>query len=380
MKYFLTMLAAVLCVAAVAQKKPNITKAKTALDKGELAEAKSMIDAAIDYEKTKDKAKTWYYRGLIYVSLDTINQEPGAMKTAMDSFNKSLELDPEQKTTTEFTGGGISNVDSQIRAYYSYYYNNAVAGYQSEDFKTAATNFEKAYFIFPEDTTSALNAAYAAAADEDDERAKMNFQAAIDKGMKDVSTYLRLYNYAVQEEDLDEAMRILNAAKEVHPDNIDIQKYQINILIQQNKVDEAKAGIESAIIQEPDNPDLHFSLGVIKEETEDLDGARASYEKAIEIDESHYNSNFNLGVLVFNVSNGLIKERNELGYKEVKKYDELTEQINKSLTTALPYWEKLYSLKQDDESILETLKYIYVNLKMMDKAEKIADELDALKG
>lgn len=380
MKYFLTMIATILCVAAVAQKKPSLSKAKSALDKGELAEAKTIIDAAILYEKTKDKAKTWYYRGLVYVSLDTINQEPGAMKTAMDSFNKALEIDPEQKTTTEFVGGGIQNVDTQIQAYYGFYYNRAVAGYQQEDFVKAADNFEYAYFIVPTDTSAALNAAYAAAGADDHERAKKNFQVAVDKGMKEISVFLRLYNYAVQAENLDEALEILDAARKIHPNEISLEKFRINILIQQDRVDEAKASIESAIAKEPDNADLHFSLGVIKEETDDEEGAQASYRQAIGIDESHYNSNFNLGVLMFNVSNSLIKERNDLGYREVKKYDELTKKINDSLTEALPFWEKLYSLKQDEESILETLKYIYVNLDMNDKAEKMADELDALKG
>lgn len=380
MKHFFTLIATVLCVVAVAQKKPNINKAKAALDKGDLATAKSMIDAATTYEKTQDKAKTWYYRGMVYASLDTINQEPGAMAVAMESFNKSLEIDPEQKSTSEIGISGVTNVDSQISGYYGYYYNKAVARYQNEEFEAAADNFEKAYFIVPTDTTAALNAAYASAGYDDHERAKKNFKVALEKGMKELAVFLRLYNYAVQAEDLDEAMMILSDARKLHPDNIDLQKFQINILIQQDKVDEAKAGIESAIAQDPENADLHFSLGVINEETEDVDAARASYEKAIQIDESHYNSNFNLGVLVFNISNALIKERNELGYKEVKRYDELTKQINDALTGALPYWEKLYSLKQDEESILETLKYIYVNLDMDDKAEKMADELDAMKG
>ena len=287
MKQFLTIFAALLCTVAFAQK-PNINKAKAAFDKGDFAEAKTIIDQAIDYEKTMDKAKTWYYRGMIYVVLDTLNNEPGAMETAMESFNKALELDPQQKTINEFTGTQVLNADSRIQDYYGYFYTKAVDSYQAEEFTQAADYFEKASYVMPIDTNAMLNAGYAATAAGDDTRARKNFEMAVEKGMKDKSLHLRLYNYAINDEDLDKAYSILEAALAHHPGDVDIQKFQINILIQQDKIEEAKKGIEEAILKEPSNPDLHFSLGVIKEEEGDLEGARASYQKAIDSDNSHY--------------------------------------------------------------------------------------------
>lgn len=379
MRQFFTILAALGCVVAFGQK-PNINKAKAALDKGEIAEAKTIIDQAIDYEKTKDKAKTWYYRGMIYTVLDTANNQPGAMEVALESFSKALELDPTQKTTSEFTVAGLVNVDTKVNAYYSYYYNMGIDKYEKEEFVAAADAFERANVVIPADTSSMLNAAYAAGSAEDNERARRNFEKVKDLGITEIGVFLRLYNYALADDDYDKAYGILTEAREIHPQNVDLQKYQINILIQQDKIEEAKSGIVSAIEQEPQNPDLHFSLGVITEEQGDLEGARMSYSKAIAIDSTHYNSNFNLGVIVFNECNALIKERNGLSYKEEKKFDQLTTQINEKLNTALPYWERLYELKNTEETVLETLKYIYANLRMNDKAEKIADELDALRG
>lgn len=382
MRSFLTLLAAILCVAAVAQKqpKPNINKAKAAFDKGEYGEAKSLIDIAVESEKFAENAKAWYYRGMIYATLDTASQEPGAMDAAVASFQKSLELDPEQKTTSEFTGMGIANVDTRLQGYYAFYYNKAIASYQTDDFANATDNFEYAFYIMPTDTNAIINAAYAASAADDDDRAKTNYTRALDAGVKDKSIFLRLYNYAVQEEDYDAALAVIQRGRSVMPNDIDLQKYEINILITQNKVDEALAGIQEAIEKEPNNPDLHFSMGVIKEESGDEEGARASYEKALEVDESHYNSNFNLAVMEFNKANDMIKERSELSYKEKAKIAELTKTIKVRLESAMPYWEKLYSLKSTDETVLETLAYIYQNLGMNDKAEQIMDELDAIRG
>ena len=378
MRQFLTIVAAMVFGVAFGQK-PNINKAKAAYDKGELADAKTIIDQATTYEKTKDKAKTWFYRGDIYMTLDTLNSEPGAMETAMESYNKALELDPEQKTLTTFTGVGIENVDSRIQNYFGYYYNAAVQDYQNESFSSAADNFEKAAFIMQDDTSAMMNAGYAAAAAEDDDRARVLYEKSIERGVKDKNMYLRLYNYAVGDEDYDRAMTIIRNAREVHPSDVDLQKFEINLLIEQDKIDEAKSGIQDAISKEPNNADLHFSLGVINEELGDVDAARSSYESAIEIDANHYNSNFNLGVVVFNECNELIKQRNALGYKEQKKFDELTVQIEDRLKVALPYWEKLYSLKSEETTILETLEYIYTGLDMKDKASEITEKLNNLK-
>ena len=157
-------------------------------------------------------------------------------------------------------------------------------------------------------------------------------------------------------------------------------KYEVNLFIQMKRTDEASTGLMEAIAADPQNPDLLFALGVLQEEIGEIDNAVGNYKKAIEADPSHFNANFNLAVYVFNQANEMMKERNGLSYKEEKKIDELTEKIDAQLKEALPLWERLYSINSTDETVLETLGYIYNNLKMNDKAEKIMDELDAVKG
>ncbi|NQZ76955.1 MAG: tetratricopeptide repeat protein [Ekhidna sp.] len=378
MRTLLTLTLAAVCVVAYSQKKPKINQALSAMKNGELSEAKSIIDAAIEHEKTKDDPKTWYYRGQIYAALDTAANEPGALEESMKSFDKTLELDPSQKSVSSFVGTAIENVDSKRQGIYTHYYNNAINDYNAEAFGSAADNFETAFFINPADTNAISNAAYAAIAAGDNERAEANFQKAYEAGVKDKTVFLQLYNFAVQREEYDKALVAVRNGKEVYPNDIDLAKYEINLLIQLEKTDEAKAGLEAAIAADPKNADLYFSLGVLKEELGDKEGAMESYKKAIEVDPSHYNSNFNIGVAIFNEANQLMKERNALSYKEEKKIKELTGKIDTQLKEALPVWENLYSLDSKDATVLETLGYIYTNLKMNDKAEKVQDELDAL--
>ena len=57
MRTFLTLMLAAICVVGYAQKKPKINQALSAMEDGNLAEAKTIIDAAIEHEKTKDVMK-----------------------------------------------------------------------------------------------------------------------------------------------------------------------------------------------------------------------------------------------------------------------------------------------------------------------------------
>lgn len=384
MRTFLTVILALVCAFTFAQKKPSVNKAKSSMEKGELSEAKLIIDQAIEHEKTMGDAKTWYYRGMIYATLDTSMNEPGALETAVTSFNKALEIDPEQKSVNSLSPtGGITNVDSNLQGYYAYYYNVALANYSKEEFLLAADNFETAFYINPQDTNAILNAAYASVAGKDEARAKINFKKAYDGGNRDKTLFLQLYNFAIKAENFEEGLAIIQDARKSHPDDIEFSKYEINLLIKLEKIDDAKNEILAAIDKDPQNPDLYFSLGVLKEELEDKEGAVESYKDALEIDPNHYNSNFNLGALIFNDNIQLINERNGLGYRETVKIDALDKKIKKNMQDALPLWENIKATTAKDNPdlsrVLETLRTIYRELGMNDKALQMADELDAIK-
>lgn len=378
MRTFLTVILAAICLTGYSQKKPKISTALSEMEKGNLSEAKTIIDAAIEHEKTMNVAKTWYYRGQIYAALDTAANEEGALEESLKSFDKALELDPEQKSINAFTATGLENIDSKKQGYYAYYYNEAINAYNAETFDEATIHFETAFFINPSDTNAILNAAYSASASGNDEKAKANYEKSLEAGVKELTVYLQLYNYAVKEERLEDGLDIIRKAKAIYPSNIDVAKYEINLLMQLEKTDEARDGLVEAIKAEPENADLLFSLGVLEEELGNEEAAMNAYKQALEANPDHYNSNFNVGVFMFNEANELIKEKNALSYKEVSKNKELTTKIDDKLTVALPTWEKLYSLNGTDQTVLETLGYIYNSLKMTDKYNKIQDELDAI--
>lgn len=388
MRTFLTLVLAAICVVGYAQKKPKINQALSALEKGELTEAKSIIDEAIKHEKTKEDPKTWYYRGQIYASLDTASSEPGAMDTAIEAFDKALELDPQQKSfnSVDFATGQVVNVDSKKQGWYAFYYNNAINAYNIESYEDAAENFETAYYIMPSDTNAILNAAYAASAAGDDERAEANFKKTYEAGMLDKTVFLQLYNFAIKDDRLEDALLYIQEGRKAFPDELDLAKYEINLLIRLDRTDEAMTEIQNSIETDPNNADLLFSLGVLQDETGEKEAAMANYKKAIDADPEHFNSYFNIGAMLFNDTNLLVKEQGGLNYypgkssykaDEKKKYETLDAQIDAKLKEALPVWEKLYSLKSEDPDVMGSLIYVYRGLEMNDKANSLQAKLDA---
>ena len=389
MRTLFTLLLAAICVVGYAQKKPKINQALSALEDGELAEAKSIIDAAIEHEKTKEDPKTWYYRGQIYAALDTANNEEGALEESLKAFDRALELDPEQKSfnVVDFATGQVVNIDSKKQGYYAYYYNSAITAYNNDEYGEAADNFETAFYIMPSDTNAILNAAYAASANDEPARAEENFKKCYEAGMKDKMVFLQLYNYAAKDERLEDALAYIKESRKIYPAEIDLAKYEINLLIRLDRTDEAMTEIESSIKAEPNNADLLFSLGVLKDETGDKEGALATYKRAIEVDPDHFNSYFNIGAMLFNETNALVKEQGALNYypgksnykaDEKKQYESLDASIESKLNEALPVWEKLYSLKSNDADVMTSLIYVYKGLGKTDKAKELQAKLDAM--
>lgn len=390
MKQTIVLIAALaVSIAGFSQKqpKPKINKANSSREKGELAEAKTIIDQAIDYEKTKDDGKTWYYRGLIYATIDTTSNptfqslDDNALEVAMASFEKARELgDPDKEYFITNATGLPVLLSQQIDNYYSYYFNQAIVDFEASEFESAVTNFYEAAKILPKDSNSFKNAAYAAHNGELFDQAIAAYELAIEKGSKSLDMYTNLTNIYILKERKEEALATVQNAKKVYPTNSDLGKTEINLLIQLDKVEDAKNNLINAIAEEPENTTLIFTLAAMYEELGDKDKALETYEKAISIEPNQFESNFNRGVILLNDANDVIKEYSNLGVSKADRAKEkqLEPIIKQKLNNALPQWEKLYEIKPDDRQIIETLMYVYNRLKKYDEADKLDKILESM--
>ena len=376
---FLLMLATVSTYAQKAAK-PNLNKALTSWREGKLDEAKANIDLAPTYEKTMNDPKTWYYRGLIYGSIDTTSNEafraldPNAFTVAMESFKKADELSKGKELFIQDASGMPVMKAQQMTYWANTYINKGASLYQEEDLENSLKAFEKAQMIIPDDTLAYFYAGFVANSLENYDKAIASFQKYIDLGGKSSDAYLSIINInSGPKQNKEEALRVVRLAKPKFPNNPDLPKVEIGLLIDLKRIDEAKSGLEAAIKKEPTNKILHFYLGYANASLNDFEAAKKNYEEALKIDPQYFEAQLYLSKLVYADAAAIKKEMSNLGITaaDKKKRFELDKQLVDKLKLALPYWEKAEKLNPSDQEVLDTLYSIYTDLDMQDQLKRV---------
>ena len=260
--FFIVLLA--LQTVAFGQNK-NVRKAGSALDKGELAEAKAQIDPAINDEKTKDDAKTWLLYGQVYQAIadDSTNsvQVDEPYLEAMKGYDKAMAL--EEEGSTEYSQAQLMKEQVWANAV-----NKGAALYTDKDYENAITYFDVAKMAKPQDTTAYIYAGISAQQAGELNDAAENYAFLVDSlDYKSEDFYNSLiYIYLVEQKDNEKAIDYLQKAQEAFPDNPDFLKREITVLITNEKYDEAKDKLAKAIEAEPDNAILYYNRGYLYEQ------------------------------------------------------------------------------------------------------------------
>lgn len=367
-------------VAVQAQNKA-VNKASRALDKEDYAEAKTQIDQAVEHEKTRDKAKTWFTKGQVYgaiamsedESVQGLAEEP--LKEAAEAYQKAMEL--EGKDTAPM----YVFSQQELEGLWGQMINEGATFYEAGDYEDAVKYFDRALMVKPEDTTAALYAGVAAQQMGDRDLSSEYFYRLVEYDNADEDIYNTLISYERDfKENYEKAESLIKKAQEEFPENSEFKKQEVSLLLKQNKTAEAKQELENAIESEPDNPDLYFNLGFLNEELGDKDAAIEAYKKALEADPTHESAAFNLAVIHYNRAADLIKEANQLGIsaEDRKKEQELLTEADERFTEALPYLDKARELHPDNRTMVEISMVAYDRAGQTEKAEELQTKLDSM--
>jgi tetratricopeptide (TPR) repeat protein len=381
----LTLVLLVLASATVyAQKpvKPNLNKALASLRERKYEEAKANIDAAITNDKLKDDGKTWYYRGLIYMSIDTSSNEqvnalaPDAYKTAMEAFAEAdKRADPKKEYFIQDPVTLIPETKTQqVTFWANSHINKGAKAYDKEDYAAAVASFDKASAINSNDTLPYFYGGIAAMQSENWDKAIENFNKYIEKGGKMHEVYNYLYNaYNGPKADKEKALEVVREAHKKFPNNGDFAKLEIGLLIDLKRIDEAKSGLEAALKSEPDNKILHFYLGYANSQMNNPTEAKKNYENALKLDPQYFEAAYYLARLVYFDAIDIKKKMGQLGIsaEDKKKKFEMDKILVEKLRVALPYWERAEKLNPSDQDVLDNLYTIYGDLDMQDQVKRI---------
>jgi len=401
----ITLLMLMLAATVVyAQKpiKPNNTKALNLLKDGKLAEAKEMIDAGTTYEKTMNDGQTWYYRGLIYATIDTTSNKafeslkPGALETALESFKKADELNKKGNEYFVQTPGSIVPVtkSQQLETLSNFYLNQGINYIQADEpnYEASIAALEKTKKIFEgslpkysNDTLTYYVLGLAAYNGEKHDQAIDAMNTFIKKGGKNKDAYLILYRiYSGPKEDKEKALEIVRQGKAAHPGNSDFPRIEISLLIDLNRVSEAKEGLEKAVAKEPNDKVLHFYLAYANASLKNKDEAMKHYSEALRIDPQYFEAQYYQAQLFLVDVDALTKQINNLGISaadNAKKRD-LFQQRVKKCEEAIPYLEKAERMRAPDKEmqidVLEKLKLMYYYVADDAKSKAVTAKLKML--
>lgn len=401
MKKLLFVLAIAVPLTSQAQKeiKPSIPKADKALKENKLDQAKAIIDATTSSQEfmvdkkgqpSKNAAKAWYLKGVIYSAIDTSKNEAfralvaEPFPIAMEAFTKAKEIDGNKSASFINDQFGLPMLNNIVETGFAQaWFNKAVVAYQEEqDYQKALKLIEETMFFIPNDTSVLMNAGvfFAPAADENEKTIEYcrKYLAA---GGKSADAYIMMFGtYRDKMKDYDNALKVAQEAIAKYPNNPDFPRYELDIYIKQNKLPEAKAAMEKQVAADPTDKESRYYLGVINYELKDYDAAKKWYQEATALDPKYFEPQLAYAELIYMDAKAVKAEMNQLGItkEDQKKRFALDKVYVEKLKISLPYFEALEKMSPDEPKVLDTLLNIYSDLDVQAGITRIEKRMKAL--
>lgn len=372
-----------------------------------LQKAKDNIEIASKGDGTKDKAKTWYYRGLIFQTYfelglknemsksqekDMTKKYSSAYQTvsvadldeAVISFKKSIELDSKKDYEKECKTR-ISNISNN-------YYNKADAFYSAKNYSDAGVYYEKAYELKNSlnisDTSSIYNVAISSIKSQNYKKAEQFFTKLIElkyKADKPEKFYVAIIHMYKDAKDTSATRIAIQTARKALPENAEIMALEIDLysIAMDNTEDPIKRkelaqkainALNSGIATNPKNHEFYLVLGNTynkmafpKSKTESaskpsnydelVKKAEENYLKSIELKPDYFLGHYLLGVCYYNQAMNIQKEADTI--KDKKKLDEADKKTDVLLQKGILCLEKANQIDPTDKDAMKSLMILY---------------------
>ncbi|MVT08664.1 tetratricopeptide repeat protein [Chitinophaga tropicalis] len=400
---------------AVAQR-AKVTSAEEALGKKDYEKAKADIQAALENEKTKNDAKTWYVKGKVLEAEATEKKNPAEALEAFEAYKKALEIDPKMKEA-------LLEMNQRMFNLYATVGNAGYGNLNDQKWDSAYLHFRDAFSIadfynsknlggtIPTDTSMTFYAGYAAnQAGKKDEALTFLQKAAQLQFKSEPALYVILAQTYEEKGDNANWIKTIEEAKTIFPKDKRFNDMEMIYYSKTGKSAELLTMLEKKMAENPSDFNTVLDYGIRVDNLanpraegsgdapkpanyDELMGkAEAAYKKAIELKADDATANFQLGALYFNRAVGFNKELNNMDSKSqnTPKAKELQAKVTDLMNQALPFFEKADenftakqaslepSDKQTFESCLYALQKIYAIKNETAKVEAIKKKLEGL--
>jgi tetratricopeptide (TPR) repeat protein len=374
----------------------NPENAKIELDGGKIDKAKEIIDKSIENPKYNVKSKTWYYRGLIYSAMagdqtnTFIKLDADPVTKAQEAFQKAIDLEPQKKGYYKESIKGLQ--DLYVNAI-----NFGVSCYQRKDNMGAMKAFWAAHKLNPNEIQPLAYAMQFAMDNKADDIYKeslikltamplVKYNEYNSKQTKEESKFKKenfwqglAFFYRDNEKNNEKTKETCEQGLKEFPEDKTLQGLLMEMLGKSGNYD---AALQEALKQAEKNPKdmkAQQNLGIIYEKLGKEEEAIAAYKKALNLEPNNPDINYSVGAFYFNKGAVIMKEVNQMDlptYNKKGKAEEI--KAGSMFKEALPYFEKIDTLKPNDIKNLGILSQIYNLLGLKDKKENVDKRIEAL--
>ena len=395
-KIILSLLISSFTLVAFSQSK-NVQNAFNSFRQENFAEAKYFIDLAANNESTANDAKMWNYRAKIY--LEIMQKYPdideNAVFEATESHIRCLDRDKKGRISVRKWTREEDVLSGLIACGYNLF-NSGVEDYNAKEYKNALRKYDEIFRIIPLDKDNLLERGninensiyknqYLAALQLEDIDAQLDYLGkSIENNTEDPTIYYFISNIYSEKGNLNLALEYILMGREKFSNEIILINTEIDLSMKMGKsTQEIVSKLSDAIDLDNSNEVLYIIRSQMYSKLNDNVLAEKDLISALSINPESSSANNNLASLYLSMTEPLVKERNNLGYKETKKIDNLDSKIDELQKKALPFLVKYISLKEMDgefdKAALNTLASIYYNLGMEKESTETRSKLNSIK-
>ncbi len=395
-KIILCLLISSFTLVAFSQSK-NVQNAFNSFRQENFAEAKYFIDLAANNESTANDAKMWNYRAKIY--LEIMQKYPdideNAVFEATESHIRCLDRDKKGRISVRKWTREEDVLSGLIACGYNLF-NSGVEDYNAKEYKNALRKYDEIFRIIPLDKDNLLERGninensiyknqYLAALQLEDIDAQLDYLGkSIENNTEDPTIYYYISNIYSEKGDLNLALEYILKGREKFSNEIILINTEIDLSMKMGKsTQEIVSKLSDAIDLDNSNEVLYIIRSQMYSKLNDNVLAEKDLISALSINPESSSANNNLASLYLSMTEPLIKERNNLGYRESVKIDNFDSKIEELQKKSLPFLVKYISLKEIvgefDKAALNTLASIYYNLGMEKESTETRSKLNSIK-
>lgn len=352
----------------------DVRRATTQLNRGNIANAKEMIDVAMQDQTALNDATTHVTRAKVYIEI-FVSQDPEVKAL----HNNPLEVAYEALKTAQVKDTNNANlieIQQTLLVMSELTFNSAVEAFNKSDYSNASRAFRRSYALAEEfgsiDTTTLYNAALAAEMAREFAPAEEMYMQLVAMDYDQPYMFSSLTNILMSKGDTVAATNMIKSGRTRYPEDLNLIFSEANIYIFTGQVDEASEILNLAIEKDPENPNLYFAFAAnydrmaqdtiysLEDRQFAFREAEKSYMKAIELDPDYFDAIYNLGVLYFNEGIRIFEEadlklRANPTSAAFRQYEVEEKRFQEKWLQAQPYLETAMEMLGDDETNLEVV-------------------------